>query len=696
MKALSHRFGGWPQPDVTIRLVRTWSELLLFAEWLMARSGRHLGIDCETNAVDPWHKGFRTRTVQCADVFEAWVIDLEAGDDWWRAEVAELIWTHRYWVAHFAEADIRFIHRGLKRRDGSSPIRLGEKMPHVADTQPVLAMYDPRTVTTHSKKDRIHYKIPRLKGLKETTERLLTPELKAAEERLHARFREIAPVGHRQGKQKSIKYGFAHIAIDEDVFLIYAALDAIACIRLWHLMIDQPGGLKAQGRWTRCVAALTEQWMMDQATLAGMAVDGPYARWFFDQLTAAIRENAIVLAYYGIGESGQGAKVGEAFTRLGVQPVKTKKNDRGEQVPTWDKEAMALLQEGQFAGTVVADLAKAVSAARRATKFRTTYVEPMLRAVDFGDGAMHCSVRAVGTVTTRMSAQKTESAGPLQQLPKKDPRVRAAVCARAGHVLVSADFAQGEPFTMAALSGDEVYLADLMQGDINSTIAEQIYGVWSPENPTGYDRRYGKDANAFGGYHYLLRQKAKAGWLALCYGAGAQKFADTLGISFEAGAAARARLKGRYVKLWAFAEAMNHQAYIALDSGHIVPLWDRYGVTDDGRLFVGQKPSRLGLNAATQSAQSDLLRVAMHRLNEWGWSWALRFALHDELLLEVPEWMAPQARDALEAAMTVTYRGVTVHCEATIEGRTWMPQPDDFTLDSVPDMDDEESVYAPA
>lgn len=687
MKALPYRFGGWPHPDVTIRLVRTWSDLLELAKWLDVRADQHLGIDAETNAVDPWHRGYRCRTVQMADLYESWVVDLEVDDPMWQQEVAELIKRHRYWVAHFSEADIRFLHRGLRCRDGSSPIRLGERMPHFADTQTVLAMYDPRTVTTHSKKDRIHYKIPRLKGLKETTERLLTPELKAAEERMHARFRELAPVGHRAGKQKSIKWGFAHIAIDDPTFVAYAALDAVACLRLWHLM---QAALKERGQWQRCVAALTEQWMMDQATLAGMAVDGPYARWYFDQLTAAIRENAIILAHYGIGESGSGPKVGEAFVRLGVQPVKLK-----DGTPTWDKEAMGLLQEGAFAGTVVAQLAAAVSAARRATKFRKTYIEPMLRAVDFGDGLMHCSARAIGTVTTRMSCQKTESAGPLHQLPKKDPRVRAAVCARAGHVLVSADFAQGEPFTMAALSGDEVYLADLMQGDINSTIAEQIFGIYDEiTNPHGYDRAHGKDAQYLGGWHYLLRQKAKAAWLALCYGAGAQKFADTLGISFEAGAAARARLKGRYVKLWAFAERMNHESVITLDSGHRIPLWDRFGVTEHGELFVGAKPSRLGLNAATQATQSDLLRIAMHRLNDWGWSWALRFALHDELLLEVPIGMEEQARSALEAAMTVTYRGVTVHCEATVEGRTWMTQPEEFDLAAVPDLDEEVSMYA--
>lgn len=683
MMTFTHRFGGWPAPDVRINLVRDWADLVYLVPWLEERAGQHLGLDSETNAVDPWHRGFRTRTVQMADTHEAWVIDLEtlADNPLWTQTIADLIKRHRFWVAHYSEKDIGFLHRGIQCRDGSSPIRLGEKMPHVADTQTVLAMYDPRTVTTHSKKDRIHHKIPRLKGLKEATTRLLTPELEAAESRMEERFRELAPVGHRQGKTKQKKWGFANIAIDDPTYVVYGALDAVACIRLWYLMRHE---LRQRGQLQRCNAALIEQWMMDQATLAGMEVDGPYARWFFDQLTQAIEENGRILAPHNIGPSGGGPAVGRAFTSMDVEPVKWKEDRQaGTRTAQWDKDAMTILAD--HPDGVVAELAQAVSKARRATKFRSTYIEPMLRAVDFGNGAMHCSVRAIGTVTTRMSAQKTESAGPLQQLPKKDPRVRAAVRARSGCVLVSADFAQGEPFTMAALSGDEVYLADLTAGDINSTIAAMIYGQ-------AYDPRFGKTA---GTPHYLMRQKAKAGWLALCYGAGAQKFADTLGVSLEHGSAARTRLKSRYVKLWAFAEAMNHQAVIQLDSGHRVPLWDRFGVTPDGELFVGDRPSRLGLNAATQSAQSDLLRIAMHRLNEWGWSWALRFALHDELLLEVPEWMAEQARQVLERAMTVIYRGVTVHCEATIEGRTWMPQPEEFDLSTIPDLDEGDIYAAP-
>lgn len=663
MQTITHRVGGWPCDDVTIRVARTAGHLSDLSDWLWDRREHVLGLDCETNALDPWHRGFRTRTVQVADTREAWVVVLPEGEP--RAvhwDTSELIRRHPRWTAHFAEKDIAFAMRGIPHGPSGPPIRFDAAVPHVSDTQTVLAVYDPRTVTTFSKKDRIHPAIPRLKGLKDNTARLLTPGLKHAEERLYARFRELAPVGHRVG-QKSKQWGFANIPDDDEAYLIYAGLDPLCGVRLWYLMKHE---LEKRGQWRRTEAALVEQWMVDLGGYAGMQLDGPYARWLYDQLIQLIQRNAEYLRSHEIGQSGQGPAVGRAFVALGVP-------DGG----SWDKTVVAELTG--HSDPSIAELAKSVQAVRRAGKFGKTYVLPMIRALDHGDGAMHPSVRAVGTVTTRMSAQKTESAGPVQQLPKKDPRVRAAVRARRGHVLVTADFSQGEPFTMAALSGDRAYLRDLMSGDINSTIAATVFGSF-------YNPAEGKAA---GTPSYLMRQKAKAAWLAFCYSAGPRKIAETLGVPEDRGFAVVQTWRGRYADLAAFSDRMNHLAVIHLDSGHRVPLWDRVHVDDaTGALIVGPRPSRLGLNAATQGTQSDLLRVAMHRLHRWGWTWAFRFALHDELLLEVPEPMAEQARQMLERAMTVTYRGVTLHCEAVIEGRTWMTQPSEFNPHDLPDLED--------
>lgn len=691
MRTARYRVGGYPTPECDINIVENAFDLRILDQWLQERRGEYLGLDSETNVRDPFEPGFICRATQMADKDVTWFVPIwdKTGRFTCGNVVSGFIRRHPRWVAHYAESDERFTDRGLP----GQPVRWEDSEPHFSDTQTVLAMYDPRTVTTFSKKDRIHPAIPRRKGLKETTSRLLTPTLAAAEAALHARFRELAQatpgVRGSMGMGALKAWGFANIPIDDPAYELYSALDPLCTIRLFELMRVQ---LEADGKWPRTLAALREQWMVDKATYRGMQVDAPYARWLDGQLAEVIEANAAHLAGYGIPPSAQGPSVGKAFEGLGVQSPKT--DQGGKQ--SWDKDALkALLDKGnawlashtpddfyEHEVREVLGLAEAVTAVRKAGKYRSNWVAPMLWTVDHADGAMHPSIRATGTVTTRMSCQKTQTAGPLHSAPKHDTRLRAAVRAERGWVLVSADLKQGEPFTMAALSGDQDYLRDLQAGDINSTLAQQAYG----------DRYNPAEGKAAGTESYPLRQACKFAWLAACYGAKDDKVDTLLHLP---GSGILGRWRRQYPVFWGYAEALNQQSVIELDSGHRVPLWDRFWVDDTGALalrtdYNGRpKPSRLGLNAATQGTQADILKVAMHRLNAWGWDWALRFFLHDELIGCVPEWMAEAFMRVLEEAMTVKYRGVVIRCEATIEGRTWQPQPKEFSVADLPEVDDE-------
>jgi hypothetical protein len=688
-----------PEADAFVHVVTTLADMERHVfPWLDSRQGQVNGLDLETNARDPWHAGFFSRTAQFGDETQAFVIvtDPAFADEHLGALASEAIHLHESWVAHFSENDIAFAHRGLPRWSRGddpfvSPIRLGQETPHVMDSQVVGAMFDPRTV---SSRKGIDPRIPRLRGLKPNTELYFGPALRNAEQRLEEWFKEQAPVGHRAGKQLPKTWGFEHADPTHEIYAVYAGLDAIYGLRYFNLCRAH---LTNRGQWPRAKAALVEQWMLDQARIPGMQIDAPYALWLQAQFADLLERNAGLLATYGIGEKASGPAVGHAFKSRGIDSpvVKEVRQDDGSVVrkESWDKDALKALSQHENAK--VRELAQTISTTRRAGKFKTAYVDPMVNACAFGDGAMHTSVRANGTVTTRMSAQKTPSSGPVQQLPKKDPRVRAAVRSRRGWVLVTADFEQGEPFTMAALTGDLDYLRDLTEPlpelgkpDINSRIAQLVYGDL-------YDPRQGK---ANGTVHYLMRQNAKAGWLLCCYGGGAETLEWTLQkdlpSEIKSGVDAQQTLAtwhGAYPVFWKAADEYNQVAVLDLDSGHKVPLWDRFGVSADGSLFLRNRPSRKGLNGKTQGTQADLLKLAMHRLNHGGWTWAFRFPLHDELMLEVPWWMAEAARLALEEAMTITYRGVTLRCDAVIEGKTWMQQPTEFSADGLPDeLEDED------
>jgi|SRR5688500_2875733 len=689
MRSTPYRFGGWPEPEITINVVETSGDLRKLDDFLYDRRDLYLGLDAETNAKDPFEHGFKTRMVQMADMTESWVVPIwsECGFFTCGDTVSTMVRRHPRWVAHFAENDERFCARGLP----GDPVRWSDAEPHFSDSQVVLAMYDPRTVTTHNKKDRIHPRIPRLRGLKDNVTRLLTPTLAAAETAMDLRVAELAKAcaGAPRAKKALKAWGFANIPTYDPAYLLYAALDPIACLRLFELCRQQ---LIAEGRWDRALASLREQWWIDHATYQGLPVDGPYVRWLDQQLADAVAAEVPTLAAHGIPPSALGPSVGLAFNRLGVMesPVQEQGKDK------WNKAAMkALLDkceeifaDPQYAMVGVPEqvvqvrqLAHAVGNARKAGKYRSTWVEPMLWTLAHADGAMHPSMRDIGTVTTRMACQKTTTAGPLHSAPKGDTRIRAACRAPRGWVYVTADFKQAEPFVMAALSGDPDYLADLQKGDINATLATDLYGeAFVPA-----------EGKAPGTPSYGLRQRCKFGWLAACYGAAPPKVDTLLGVP-----GVLARWKATYPVFWAYADKLNRQQAVRLDSGHIVPLWDRFWVDETGQLILrtwadgNPKNSRLGLNAETQGTQADLLKLAMHRLVTWGWGWALRFFVHDEIVGIVPAFMADAFAAALQAAMTVRYRGVVIECDVTREGTTWQPQPTAFRLSEIEDVDDDE------
>lgn len=639
-----------PAPGIHICSIETDPELLQLGEWLAARRDMVLGIDCESNARDPFDTLYQLRAVQISDGNTAFVIDVSKVDIRY---LAHIIRRHRWWVAHYSENEVRFLHRGLP---GS--VRIDEDTPHIVDSQLALAWYDPRTVTSQ---DDAYGKIPLEKGLKPTSARELgTRALVDAEDARDRMAAAMAPKGVRkQADQRA--HWFASVPFQHPTYLVYAGLDAVMVKRLWD---KTTVAIRQRGQWPGFALDLALQWHIDRATLRGLLIDGPYSRWLDKQLDQVILNRAPKLLEHGVAMSGMGRSVGAAFEAMNIQSPKT---SRKTDAPSWDKHVLAELAK---ADGEVGELARTITEVRKASKFRSTYVKPMLDALT-RDGWMRCSMRAAGTITSRQSAMGP----PIQQLPKKDTRVRAAICAPPGWVLVSCDFSQGEPRTMAALSGDRNLLADILSGDLNSAIAVAVYG--GQFNPA--------EGQLTGSPSYLMRQGAKAAFLAWCYGATDPKLAETLAKDQAPGvapitAAPSAAWSKRYPDLARYRNDMNARRHIVLENGWVAPLWDRAWLGENGHIQWGYRPSRKGLNYATQGNQRQLLARAVHDVVRRGWGWALSMLVHDEILLCVPEWMAPQAAADLKAAMTMDFHGVPIECEVTICGRTWTKQPEEFDM----------------
>ena len=672
-----------------IYVVQTRDDACRLWDWLTPYrlQGAWLGWDGETNAHDPWDPGFRLRTAQISDGQVGWVIQAERPG--MLDVVREVTRAHPRWVAHFAENDMRFAERGAP-----DSVRLDSVEPHFYDTQPVLAWYDPRTVT--SQKDGIDPGIWLPRALKPTANRLLgTDTLTQAEQALTGRFRELAPVGHRTTKACK-QWGFEHIDADDEVYLRYAGLDSMLELRMWRLMAAE---LHRRGQWDACLADLRLQWHIDLMTFRGMPVDPAWARRLDAHFARVVDLNAPLLAAHGIGPSGMGPAVGTAFSALGVVSDRETKsgNDSWDRVmiesiregrhtqqdpPIYRQAEPKLLMsqwelacaragQGRYPGRehyteLIAELAESVTTVRQATKFRSAYVGPMLDAED-RDGRIHCSMRAIGTGTHRMSAERPA----IQQMPKRSSKIiRAAFTSgHPGWVIVSADLKQGEPRVMAALSGDRNLQADIEAGDINAALASLTYG----------DRFVAADGKDPAKPSYDLRQRGKAGFLAKCYGGGLKKLASSalLNVAMSLVTEIVNRWDTRYARLKAFGDQTNLQRAVVLDNGWVAPLWDRWCSTHKGvALRPDCRPSRLGLNVATQGNQAILLGNAIQRLIDWGWSWSFMMFVHDEIVCCVPATMADQCVAALTAAMTTEFHGFPIRCDAGIEGHTWMPQVD--------------------
>lgn len=673
-----------------LRVVSTLEDAACLWDWTRERRGRWLGLDAETNAHDPFSPTYQLRTVQVADESSGWVIQVQRPG---MSEVVRtIVSTHDSWVAWFARNDLNFIERGVP---GS--IRLGSDAPHLADGQVALAWYDPRTVTTASVKENIDPRISRPRGLKPAAAlNLGFDHLSRAEETMHAKFREITKrdLGTVGDKDTWTRHGFEHVDDNDEDYLIYAGLDSIVACQLWNKMVTE---IQRRGQWDNgyakgCWWDLRWQWHADLSSFRGRLIDGPYTQWLNGQLKQIVEDNRRLLAWYNINPSASGAGIGRAFEWLesqGWMQFKNTKTSKKTGARSWDKFVLADIIDEEPEHSYASKLAVAIQAVRKAAKFRSSYVQPMLDSLE-RDGRIHPDTRVIGAISSRNSERRP----PCQQLPKKEKklRVRPAICAPPGWVIITADLRQGEPRTMAGLSGDQNLKRDLLHGDLYSKLASLTYGnKFNPdpkvckEDPTSVD--------------YKMRQAAKFGTLAVDYGCGVGKYAGLLSIKGvlkmpvqEAQTSLRRR-EVEYPDLTKFRNRMNSQLAVVLESGWIAPLWDIYEVTAEGiRRKLDGKPSRLGLNYATQGGQRYLFSIAVHRIIDWGWSWALYFFMHDELGLCVPAYMAGEAAIILKKAMTMEWRGVPIECDVDEPPYSprWTSYPDEyFTATDIAQLDDE-------
>jgi DNA polymerase-1 len=297
------------------------------------------------------------------------------------------------------------------------------------------------------------------------------------------------------------------------------------------------------------------------------------------------------------------------------------------------------------------------------------------------DGRIHAGFNIAGTKSGRMSSSDPN----LQQIPR-DQDVRNCFVPQAGYLLVIADYNMMELRAAAEISNEGMLRRDLAdEVDLHTRTAAQLYGI--PEKEVTRQQRQGAKAINFG----------------LIYGAGGAGLAASAWASYgialtpHRAQAARDWFLDRYRTLahWMgdHADLCQRRGYIVIGNyGRVLMAeWEtapaqpnsygRYRYDDDddeldiddedaldGRVAYGRNYSAeprsslrytLCCNAPVQGACADILLRALylidHMLTEAGIDGGLVLAVHDELVLEVPEGHAKEAARLLQAAMVQAF-----------------------------------------
>jgi len=277
---------------------------------------------------------------------------------------------------------------------------------------------------------------------------------------------------------------------------------------------------------------------------------------------------------------------------------------------------------------------------RQLTKLKSTYVDALPVLVNPRTGRLHTTFNQAIVATGRLSSTDPN----LQNIPIRTELGReirrAFVASGPDRCLVSCDYSQIELRLLAHFSEDprfmEAFHADR---DIHSQTAMDIFGLESLDFVTADMRRIAKTTN-FG----------------IVYGQTAFGLANSLNIPNREASKIIERFKERYHGV---EDYMQKTLVFAREKGYVETLFGRrrnlpdiHNPTRNLREFA----ERIAINSPLQGTASDLIKLAMIRIQNWlktsGLPVQMLLQVHDELLFEMPTALyaevLPQIRSYME------------------------------------------------
>jgi DNA polymerase-1 len=276
---------------------------------------------------------------------------------------------------------------------------------------------------------------------------------------------------------------------------------------------------------------------------------------------------------------------------------------------------------------------------RQLSKLKNTYSDALPEHINPTTKRVHTSFLLAATTTGRLASSDPN----LQNIPVKSEDgkdIRKAFVAEKDFTLISADYNQIEMRILADLADvKELKKAFKNNEDIHSLTASQIFDIDI--------KKVDKD----------MRRKAKAINFGIIYGISQYGLAKQINVSNHE---ANNFLNAYFLKFPEIKIYMNDTIKFCRKSGYVNNIFGRrshFNGINDKNFNIRNFQERASINAPIQGSASEIMRLAMIRLNKKFESIKnnkskILLQIHDELIFEVPEKEAKSITKVIQEEMT--------------------------------------------
>lgn len=273
---------------------------------------------------------------------------------------------------------------------------------------------------------------------------------------------------------------------------------------------------------------------------------------------------------------------------------------------------------------------------RSVSKLKSTYCDGLLKCVG-ENNRIHSTLNQVETRTGRISSSEPN----LQNIPVRTElgrEMRRFFKAKDGYLLVDADYSQIELRVLASIADDKKMIQAFLDNvDIHSVTASQVFDVplelMTPE----------------------IRSRAKAVNFGIVYGIGAFSLSKDIHVSV---AEAKRYIENYLATYSGVNKYMNEVVENAKKNGYVSTEFGRRRYLPEltaSNFNTRSFGERVAKNMPIQGTAADIIKIAMNkvsrRLYDEKLDAKLIMQIHDELIIEAKEEIAPQVAAILKEEM---------------------------------------------